>query len=196
MLKQQSIAAGDYLDNPSLYQTKPDVKKLKGIAVNRAQAEVNNRINRELGTNYDYMNRAGLEKAFSDQASAMLDSKAFQLKESAAYQTVQPRQFQTVTPPSRFQGYGLGAGLYGRGVAPVYRPAVMCKERLQQPTHIMGRGVRIGERQTFDSTPALQSQPGGCNYQFNHTLYIPGGPLERGGNGLYAGAYRGHGLQL
>ena len=154
--------AYDYLDNPDKYHGKSgvrQVRKARTLAGQVAQSKINQALNDELGTNYDYLGRAGLEQAAAAQASAMLN------KES-----IIPRYEQQQAPPF---GYGLGVGLSGCGLG-------VGIGRYRSADRIMGRGNMQGYNYM---NPALESQPFGANFQFQH--FLPPAYQKFSGAGLY-----------
>ena len=75
--------AYSYLDNPDSYQkgfktAKSGIKgkPVRSIAEQAVKAQLNQRMNEQLGTNYDYMSRAGLQKAGADKMSQELSDYA------------------------------------------------------------------------------------------------------------------------
>ena len=116
--------AYDYIDNPNKYHGKSGLKqasRARTLAGQVAQSKINEKINEELGTNYDYMGRAGLEQAAASAASARLGEN------SSAY-----------TPYfGGGLGVGLGAGL-GVGIGR-YRTAdrIMGRGNMQGNYHLM-----------------------------------------------------------
>jgi hypothetical protein len=76
------VAAGvtdfmtDYLDKPSDFYDKSKSgikgKRAKSLAQQFGKAKASEMMNERFGTNYDYMNRAGLEQAMSDKLNASL----------------------------------------------------------------------------------------------------------------------------
>jgi len=152
--------AYDYLDNPNKYHGKSGLKqasKARTLAGQIAQSKINQALNNELGTNYDYLGRAGLEQAAAAQASAMLNQES-----------ITPRYEQA--PPF---GYGLGVGLSGCGLG-------VGIGRYRSADRIMGRG----NMQNYNyMNPALESQPLGANFQFQH--FLPPAYQKFSGAGLY-----------
>lgn len=159
--------AYDYLDNPDKYHGKSGVRqarKARTLAGQVAQSKLNQALNEELGTNYDYMGRAGLEQAAAAQASAMLN------KDSIGTRLEQP--------PNPFFGYGLGVGL-GAGLGTGFG-ARMRGGRVRPMDSIMGRGnMQVANYMN----PALESQPLGANFQFQH--FLPPAYQKFSGSGLY-----------
>ncbi len=152
--------AYDYLDNPSKYQSGFSGirgRPVRSLAEKAVKAKVNEKINEQLGTNYDYMSRAGLENAIAQSAAAELNKAS-----------IAPRFVQ---PPAEYYGEGLYAsGRMGRGVRAIDRS-------------IMGRGnMTHGDAYI---PPALMSQPLSANFQFQHFL-PPAYQKFNSGSGLYA----------
>ena len=95
--------AYDYLDNPSKYQSGfsgVKGKPVRNFAEQVVKSKLNERLNEQLGTNYDYMSRAGIENALAQSASAELNK-----------QSIVPRFSQ---PPAEVYGVGFGGGAIGR----------------------------------------------------------------------------------
>jgi hypothetical protein len=65
--------AHDYLDKP---HTGLKSTAVRSIAEEAAKGVANQKLNQALGTNYDYMSRAGLDNAISDQISSQLSADA------------------------------------------------------------------------------------------------------------------------
>lgn len=172
------VAAGtadlinDYIDKPSDFYDRPNksglkAKKANTLAKQFAKTTANDTMNKQFGTNYDYMGRAGLEQALSDKMSAELSKTGI----DARYMT--PPQ-QTALNQTRLYS---GEGIHRR--------------RGRHDLAIVGRGggqLSNGEIEQ----PALQSQPLGANYQMRHFMppqyQIQGNGLGTGlGTGLYTG---------
>ena len=69
--------AFDYLDNPEKYLSGISGikgKPVKSMAEQFVKGKLNEKINQELGTNYDYMNRAGIENAMAQKALSELNN--------------------------------------------------------------------------------------------------------------------------
>jgi len=154
--------AYDYLDNPDKYHGKSGLRqarKARTLAGQMAQSKLNQALNEELGTNYDYMGRAGLEQAAAAQASALMNKDS-----------INTRLDQS---PNPFFGYGLGVGL-GAGMRS------MRGGRVRPMDSIMGRGnMQVANYMN----PALESQPLGANFQFQH--FLPPAYQKFNGAGLY-----------
>jgi hypothetical protein len=133
--------ASSYLDNPSGYK-RPNVG---GLASKYAKARANEMINEHLGTNHDYMNRAGLSQLANDATNQALNEQAF-LQKSMAYN--QPMEQFHQMP---MYGYGIHRHHESREVSSIGR----------------GSGF-INSRSSFH--PAMMSQPHGANLQMKHFL--------------------------
>jgi|LakMenE18May11ns_1017448.scaffolds.fasta_scaffold9959089_8 hypothetical protein len=97
-------------------------------------------LNEELGTNMGYLDRAGVESAMVNK----LQSEQARIREER-----------------RMAGYGLYAGS-GLGLG-------MCGGRMR-PMSRTGGNVGLNGGSIMMQNPALQSQPYGANFQFQHTL--------------------------
>lgn len=168
------VAAGvtdfmtDYLDKPSDFYDKPKTglkgKRAKSLTQQFGKAKASEMMNDRFGTNYDYMNRAGLEQAMSDKLNASLIDQSV----SSRYAT-QPSQDSLNS--RRVVGQGMNS--------------LMRKSHSLQMT---GRGASI----SLSSPPALESQALNANYHMKFFLppqyQINGNGLGTGlGTGLYAG---------
>ena len=163
--------AYDYLDNPNKYQrgfSGIKGKPVKSLAEQAVKARLNEKLNEQLGTNYDYMNRAGLENALAQQASAELN-KASIAPRFVQTPDVNP-EYNPIVPKRR--GFGLGTGLYASG-----RSGGRIKDR-----SVMGIGNINSDLYV---PPALVSQPLSANFQFQHFL-PPAYQKFNSGSGLYA----------
>jgi hypothetical protein len=172
------VAAGttdlinDYIDKPSDFYDRPNKSGLKAKRANTlakqfAKTTANDAMNKQFGTNYDYMGRAGLEQALSDKMSAELSKTAI----DARYMTP-PQQSGLNQSRGLIEGYGIH------------------RRRGRHDLAIVGRGggqLSNGEIEP----PALQSQPLGANYQMRH--FMPP-QYQIQGNGLGTGLYTGRGL--
>ncbi len=70
-----SLLANDFLDHPSRYMGKSGTKHVNAARSSAQQAvhnELNDQLNQQLGTNYGYLGRAGLDNAVSNMAAAQL----------------------------------------------------------------------------------------------------------------------------
>jgi hypothetical protein len=167
-----STLAHDYLDRPGYYQ-KAVRKGMQGgvrglirspvgqMAKKYAMSYANDRLNDHLGTNYDYMNRAGLENAAMSELNRRLVQE--QLAEREALRPV-----EEIEQPHRRTYQSKGSGMhYGY--------------------HRRMEGGTVGRYGSLiDHTPpALMSQPLSANFQFQHFLPVQYQPYFRHGQGLY-----------
>lgn len=151
----------DYLEHPSDYQKigKSGIKTkgVKSMAQQMAKAKLNEKLNEQLGTNYDYMSRAGIENALAQQAREQLTSAGI----DARY--LQPTM---ALDPYSALGYGL------------------VRSARREIGSITGRGTMLGEGSFYP--PALVSQPFSANFQMSHFLPVQYQQFNSG-SGLYAG---------
>ena len=166
--------AYDYLDNPSKYQrgfSGIKGKPVRSMAEQVVKSKLNEKLNEQLGTNYDYMSRAGIENAVAQQASAQLN------KASIAPRFTQPPAGSSDDVMDAYNSNMYlrqlmgGSGLYAGGAIGRYRT---------MDRSIMGRGnVSAGAY----LPPALVSQPLSANFQFQH--FLPPAYQKFSGSGLY-----------
>ena len=72
-----SALAVDYIDNPDKYHdTVRKVRHGNSLERSKETAKANEIINQHLGTNYDYMNRAGLQSAGANELTARMNTSA------------------------------------------------------------------------------------------------------------------------
>ncbi len=167
-----SALAHDYLDRPGFYQ-KAVRKGMQGgvrgfmnspvgeLAQKYAKAYANERLNEHLGTNYDYLSRAGLENAAMSELNRRLAQEQLAERES-----LRPEETSGYDP-----GYSKGTYYHGMG----------------HGLHRRMEGGTIGRYGgLIDHTPpALMSQPLSANFQFQHFLPVQYQPYFRHGQGLY-----------
>ena len=161
-----SSMAHDYLDNPSKYQGKSGIKapRVKSLAEKVSRTKANELLNRELGTNYDYMSRAGLAKAADDFASADFNTDSIRARYGL--------------PPSRsMSGHGLGGGMHHREISSIGRGAGMLKSGFHAPPALVSQPLSANFQMSHFLPP-----------QYQHYNSTPAS-----GSGLYAGG-RGSGL--
>lgn len=105
--------AYDYLDNPNKYQrgfSGIKAKPSRTIAEQAVKAKLNEKLNEQLGTNYDYMNRAGLENAIAQQGLANLSNESFESRLASKRSRIAPTGY------GLYAGKGLGErSIMGRG---------------------------------------------------------------------------------
>ena len=168
-----STLAHDYLDRPGFYQ-KAVRKGMQGgikgfmhspvgeLAQKYAKAYANERLNEHLGTNYDYLSRAGLENAAMSELNRQL-----------AQEQLAERELQRPQESSGYDaGYTKGSYYHGMGHG-------LGMRRLEGGT--VGRYGGLVDR----TPPALISQPLSANFQFQHFLPVQYQPYFRHGQGLY-----------
>ena len=155
-----SMLANDYLDNPNkYYQSGIRAAPIRSIAEETAKAAMNEQLNAQLGTNYDYMSRAGLENAIAQEANARMNQLS-----------IDGRFGQSPADYAELEGRGLYAG----GMIHPHRRRVMDRS-------MMGKGT-ISTLHYMP--PALISQPLSANFQFQHFL-PPAFQHFNSGGGLY-----------
>ena len=141
--------AMDYIDNPNKYNGKSGLThphKTNDIAQQAQQVRHYENMNKQLGTNFDYMGSAGYDKAMADKESAKMSEASFS---SLADQKKQRLAgYNTEAPQSRVAGSGL-------------------HHRLDRT--IMGRGTSLHHTQVIP--PAYVSQP--QNENFNMNAHLP-----------------------
>lgn len=73
-----TMLASDFLDHPSRYIGKSGIKSkpLPTLASQSAQSQLSENLNKQLGTNMDYMRTAGLQNALASDASAKLNASS------------------------------------------------------------------------------------------------------------------------
>ena len=161
-----SKLANDFLDNPNkYYKSGLRAAPVRSIAEETAKVALNDKLNSHLGTNYDYMSRAGLENAIAQEATARMN----QLSVDSRF----------AQPPANYadlEGHGLGTGL-GTGLGGMIYPH---RHRVMDRS-MMGRGT-ISTLHYMP--PALISQPLSANFQFQHFL-PPSFQHFNSGGGLY-----------
>ncbi len=157
----------DYLDNPSKYQGKSGIKgrPVRNFAEQVVKSKLNERLNNELGTNYDYMSRAGVENALAQQLNAELNKSS-----------IVPRFEQAPAPAYSVDSHlmrMLGHGVSHDGIH---------SGRKAINTMVSGRNTLL----SHNVPPALVSQPLSANFQFQHFV-PPAYQKFNSGSGLYAG---------
>jgi hypothetical protein len=106
--------AYDYLDNPSKYQSGFSGikgKPVRSLAEQAVKTQLNQKLNEQLGTNYDYLSRAGLENAAKGALQAQLDASSIGARYASPVEAEQHRELY---------GYGLSrrreiGSIRGRG---------------------------------------------------------------------------------
>ena len=176
-----SALAYDYLDNPTKYQGSQPKSGLTSRAVKDyagqvAKSQAEKLINDHLGTNYGYMNQAGIGNLQQEQANQEMTSALYGAR--GGIPDIPQYSDEYGAPPSR--GYGMTGGGFHHH-----------RERGS-----IGRGASMVQA-ARSMPPALMSQPHGANFQMKHFLppqyvtyfnpqldYVHNGPI---GLGLYAG---------
>lgn len=156
--------AYDYLDNPNKYQrgfSGIKGKPVKSLAEQAVKAKLNEKLNQELGTNYDYLNRAGLENAIKAEMASKMNEASIQARE----------QLKGLTEETNNINEMLGYGLRRR--------------KHREIGSITGRGASI-HNNSDKYPPALISQPFSANFQMSHFLPVQFQHFSSG-SGLYAG---------
>jgi len=154
----------DYLDNPTKYQrgfSGIKGKPMKSLAEQAVKAKLNERLNQELGTNYDYMNRAGLENASKMAVASKLNEESIKAR------------LGEQAPSSEH------TAIYGYGI-----------NRRREIGSVSGRGTSLTNNKE-KYPPALISQPFSANFQMSHFMpphyqQFSSGSGLYAGKGLYA----------
>jgi hypothetical protein len=144
-----SSLAYDYLDRPSYYQGDTVKKNAKRYANDKALEM----LNEELGTNMGNMSRAGVESALANKLQAQQAEETYR---------------RDVLGYGLYAG-GSGSGLYAGGGLGLGLGLGMCGGRVR-PMSRTGGNVGLNAGMVNKMPPALQSQPYGANFQFQHTL--------------------------
>jgi hypothetical protein len=111
-----------------------------------AKAKGNEMLNQKMGTNYDYMSRAGLENAGSNALKSQLDSSAMAQRYNA------PLMGEVEEAGGRGLRHAMGYGFRG----------------FRREVGSIGRGS--GMVSGMYLPPAMMSQPSGANFQMQHFL--------------------------
>lgn len=145
--------ASDYLDNPSKYIGKSGnsgvkAQKLSNLSQQSAHVKMTDELNNALGTNMDYLRNANLQNAMAQSASGQLNASSTIAKQYVPQ--VQTTSYAIPPPPV----------IYGDGIH---------KYHHMRQHAIVGRGGGQLASSSYLS-PALQSQPFGANFQFQHFM--------------------------
>lgn len=122
--------AHDYLDHPSTYQGSSGAKhphKANNLPQQVEQMKHYEKMNKDLGTNFDYMGKAGLGKASANEATAKMNEMSIKARPDLG-----PRKFEP-------EYKSLGSGIHHRN-----------------DRTVMGRGIRLSEThntQALESQP-------------------------------------------
>ena len=119
-----SYLASDYLDHPSRYIGKSGTKHkhaAQSMAQQAVHNELNDQLNQQLGTNYGYLGRAGLENAASNALAAQMSQAGV----DARYASMPSH---TISGEGiRHRGFvGRGGGMIGYGS--VYHPPALVSQ--------------------------------------------------------------------
>lgn len=165
--------ASDFLDNPSRYTgathvyAKHDNSGIKGRPLHNlqsqsAEVQMTDHLNKALGTNMDYLRSANLQNAMAGEAQGKLNASSTIARQNVPQ--VVPTSY-TIPPPQVSYGEGIHRHHHMRQHA------------------IVGRGGGQLSSSSYLS-PALQSQPFGANFQFQHFMPTQYQSLVHG-KGLY-----------
>lgn len=171
-----SAGAVDFIDNPDKYHNA--ISKAKHIRKHgpntlehaEVKAKANELINQHLGTNYDYMNRAGLQNAGANELLK-------QMNDSSISQRYQTPIVNTPTLDNSMYGYGF--------------------HHHRQPRLIETGTMGLNGNHVNYFPQALVSQPLTANFSMSHMLppqyqhFNNGGHGDLIGNGLGTGLYAG-----
>lgn len=168
-----SAGAVDYIDNPDKYHEY--IAKAKHIRKHgpntlensEAKAHANNLINEHLGTNYDYMNRAGLQNAGANELLKRMD-------DSAIKQRYQIPVMNSGAEDSSLYGYGL--------------------HHTRHKKLIEGGTIGLNGNHVNYFPQALVSQPLTANFSMSHFLPPQYQHLNNGGETMIRGSGLGTGL--
>jgi hypothetical protein len=140
-----SKLANDYLDKPGQYHKDP-VNAVGSLAGAEAKSQANKLINQHLGTNYDYMNTAGLKEASANEMHKQLTNAQVDARQQIGHHGRQHHMRQAMS----------GGALHHH--------AHRQKNLMEHHT--------IGTNGGFVSwtPPALVSQPYSANFSMSHML--------------------------
>ena len=140
-----SKLANDYLDKPGSYQKDP-VNAVGSLAGAEAKSQANKVINQHLGTNYDYMNTAGLKEAGAQELNNKITNAQVEARKQIGHHGRQHHMRHTMS----------GGALHHH--------AHRHKNLIEHHT--------IGTNGGFVSwtPPALVSQPYSANFAMSHML--------------------------
>ena len=174
-----SALAVDYLDNPDKYHdTYRKARHGSSLEKSEEKAKANEIINQHLGTNYDYMNRAGLQHAGANELLKKMN-------DSAVYQ-----KYKEPMQNNEFDAFSGNGFHHSR------------KKKL-----IEGGTIGLNGNQINYMPQALLSQPLAANFAMSHMLPTAYQHLNNGGEGLgyttgsglgtglYAGSPSGRGIK-
>jgi len=169
-----SAGAVDFIDNPDKYHDAiSKVKHMRKHGPNtlehaEAKAHANNLINEHLGTNYDYMNRAGLQSAGANELLKRMDDSAV----AQRYQI--PTNSYNNGPSSSIMGYGM--------------------HHTRHKKLIEGGTIGLNGNHVNYFPQALVSQPLTANFSMSHFLPPQYQKFNNGGESMISGSGLGTGL--
>ena len=191
-----SHVASDYLDRPGKYQGTSGVKndyKHNDIHNQVKQIKHFGEMNDSLGTNFDYMGRAGYNKAHSDMATSKMTEDSINARRRTAPNDIMGSGFHHHIPHAHL--HRLDRTVSGRG-APVVNHALVSQpmnENFNMNNHLPPsfQVHKVGDHDTihggklvhgYDETnpPAFESQPESSDFIRQHTK------APKKGKGLYA----------
>lgn len=165
--------AYSYLDKPDTYQrgfstAKSGIKgkPIRSLVEQEAKAHINDRINQQMGTNYDYMGRAGIQKAGADRMSQELADQAIRARELLSAQQ----------QSSSLLGYGFKKRMTGGQLEQSVRGK---GQLINTPPALMSQPLGVNYQMSVMLPPQYQRFNDGTGYM---------------GSGLYAGGPSGRGL--
>lgn len=160
----RDVVKGIRESNAGGSRSMPDISMMSKMA----KGEANSRLNKHLGTNYDYMSRAGLESAGANALQAKID-------ESAMAQRYNAHPIEEGRGFNHLHRHPMGYGFHG----------------FKREVGSIGRGA--GLISGIYLPPAMMSQPSGANFQMQHFLppqyhqyWNPAVEHSYSGMGLYA----------
>jgi len=168
-----SAGAVDFIDNPDKYHDA--IAKAKHIRKHgpntlensEAKAHANNLINEHLGTNYDYMNRAGLQHAGANELLKQMNTQAIS------------QRYQEPVLPS----LNSDASMYGYGV-----------HHSRSKKLMEGGTIGLNGNHINYFPQALVSQPLTANFSMSHFLPPQYQKFNNGGESMIMGSGLGTGL--
>jgi hypothetical protein len=178
-----SALAVDYIDNPDKYHdTYRKVRHGNTLERSEETAKANDLINQHLGTNYDYMNIAGLQNAGANEMTSRMNK-------SSVAERYRNRAKARLMEGDNMKGSGLGTGMHHSR-----------RKKLMEGGTIGLNGNHINY-----VPQALLSQPYTANFSMSHMLppqyqHLNSGGLDSGGlgysgSGLGTGLYAGGGIR-
>ena len=147
---QSQSAEVQMTDHPQSYSGHSGAKgkKLSNLSQQSAEVQMTDQLNNALGTNMDYLRNANLQNAMSQQMQGELNASSAIARQSVPQVPITSYKI----PPPQI--------IYGDGIH---------KHHHMRQHAIVGRGGGQLASSSY-SSPALQSQPFGANFQFQHFL--------------------------